>query len=368
MIDPMAVMTVADVADYLRVSESAVRKLIARGGIPSFNVDGQPRVQYGALVGWFQAEAHVRSLEILRQEIQKPSTWRRALDGQPELRDQILAEEHPDGTFGAFLKEAALATDESPSDDEPENSAEQSMSPDASRKDLIEDLEAQKSLMVAVSTGGPRIKDVNGQYEERRLRIRESLIAMDIEDPNPHADLWAWYGKWSDGSLPTYQSRRRYITDLYQPLLDALHTTKTTVIKPHEPTGWTRVDRSMEKIGKALELARNEEDFQSVALLCREAVISLAQAVYDPEKHGTLDGVAPSPTDAKRMLESYIAQELQGQSHEYLRKFARAVFDLAVNLQHRRTAKFRDAALCAEATRSIINTIALLSGQRDPER
>jgi hypothetical protein len=40
---------------------------------------------------------------------------------------------------------------------------------------------------------------------------------------------------------------------------------------------------------------------------------------------------------------------------------------LAVNLQHRRTATFRDAALCAEATRSVINVIALISGQRDPD-
>ncbi|MCG3196260.1 MAG: helix-turn-helix domain-containing protein [Candidatus Omnitrophica bacterium] len=158
MIDPMAVMTVADVADYLRVRESTVRKLIVRGDIPSFNVDGQPRVQYGALVGWFQAEVHARSLEILRQEFQKPSNWRTALDAQPELRDQILAEEHPDGTFGAFLKEAALAPDQSPSDDQRDNLSEQSMAQNASRKDLIQDLEAQKSLMIAVSTGGPGIK------------------------------------------------------------------------------------------------------------------------------------------------------------------------------------------------------------------
>jgi hypothetical protein len=114
--------------------------------------------------------------------------------------------------------------------------------------------------------------------------------------------------------------------------------------------------------------SEHAEDFQSVALLCREAVISLAQAVYDPGKHPPFDGVTPSTTDAKRMLENYFAQELAGQSHEYHRKFGKSVFDLAVNLQHRRTATFRDAALCAEATRAIVNTIAILSGQRDPER
>lgn len=233
-------------------------------------------------------------------------------------------------------------------------------------KKLVGSIETQKAMMIAVATGGPRIKDVNREYEDRRLQIKESLISLEVEDPNPYPDLWTWYGKWSDGTLPSYQSRRRYISDLYEPLLAALRLSKTSAIQPLEPTGWARVDRSMEKIVRALELSKNEEDFQSVALLCREAAISLAQAVYDPGKHGTLDGVSPSSTDAKRMLESYIAKELGDQSHEYHRKFARAVVELAVNLQHRRTATFRDAALCAEATRAIVNSIAILSGQRDP--
>lgn len=234
-------------------------------------------------------------------------------------------------------------------------------------KKLVEAIEAQKAMMIAVATGGPRIKDVSREYEDRRLEIRKSLATLGVDDPNPYADLWTWYGKWSDGSLPSYQSRRRYMTDLYQPLLDALHLSKTATVLPHEPTGWARVDRNMEKISRTLELAKNEEDFQSVAHLCREAVISIAQAVYDPNRHKALDGVTPSSTDAKRMLESYLTHELGGQSHEYQRKFAKSVFDLAVNLQHRRTATFHNAALCAEATRAIVNTIAIISGQRDPE-
>ena len=238
----------------------------------------------------------------------------------------------------------------------------------AEMKDLITAIETQKASMIAVATGGPRIKEVNREYEIRRQKIKGALDKLSTTDPNPYVDLWSWYGKWSDGSLPTYQSRRRYIADLYQPLLDALRLgTKVTTVQPSEPTGWARVDRSVEKIVKILETAKNEEDFQAVALLCREAIISLAQAVYDPEKHESLDGVKPSPTDAKRMLENFIAETLKGDSYEYQRKFAKATFDLAVNLQHRRTAAFRDAALCAEATRSVINVIAVISGQRDPD-
>jgi hypothetical protein len=50
----------------------------------------------------------------------------------------------------------------------------------------------------------------------------------------------------------------------------------------------------------------NEEDFQAIALLCREAIISLAQAVYKPKEQGSSEGVRPSETDAKRMLDDYI--------------------------------------------------------------
>jgi hypothetical protein len=237
-------------------------------------------------------------------------------------------------------------------------------------KELIQNIEAQKGLMITVATGGPKIKDVNAQYRNSRFEILTKLQDVGIDDPNPYPDLWSWYGKWSDGSLPSWQSRRKYIGALYQPLLDALtiRSKTTSFVQPQEPTGWARVDRNIDKIDNALAYAKNEEDFQTVGLLCREAIISLAQAVYDSKKHSSVDGVSPSNTDAKRMLENYIAAELVSNSNETHRKFAKTTVQLAVDLQHKRTTTFREAALCAEATRSIINTIAIMSGQRDPDK
>lgn len=234
-------------------------------------------------------------------------------------------------------------------------------------KELVQKIENQKALMTAVSTGGPRIKEVNQEYIGKRAEIADCLRKLEINDPNPYPDLWTWYGKWSDGSLPSYQSRRTYLTSLFQPLLDGLRNgMQARPVDIPAPTGWARVDRNVEKIVVGLESAENEEDFQSVGLLCREAMISLAQAVYNPKVHGSPDGVTPSATDAKRMLEAFIAAELAGSTHSAQRKFTKALYDLAVALQHRRTAAFRDAALCAEATRSLINTIAIIAGQRDP--
>jgi hypothetical protein len=66
------------------------------------------------------------------------------------------------------------------------------------------------------------------------------------------------------------------------------------------------------------------------------------------------------------MLGAYIASEFGGESNEALRKHAKASLGLAVELQHKRTADFRMAALCAEAVGSVVNSIAIVSGRRDP--
>jgi hypothetical protein len=234
--------------------------------------------------------------------------------------------------------------------------------------ELIRQIEQQRALMIAVATGGPRINRVDWEYRERQTLIQEELQARGIPDPNPHEDLWQWYGTWSGGGYPSYQSRRLYISELYGPLIERIRRGGLEVGSQlfAEPTGWARVDRGLDKIRERLESAETEEEFQTVGLLCRETLISLAQAVYVPERHPSADGVRPSETDANRMLEGYIATELLGGPNEEARRHARAALALAIALQHRRTASFRDAALCAEATASVVNSIAIVSGRRDP--
>lgn len=133
-----------------------------------------------------------------------------------------------------------------------------------------------------------------------------------------------------------------------------------------EPTGWPKVDRQMGEVRQRLREASNEEQFQAVGLLCREALISLAQAVYVAERHPTLDGVPASDTDAKRMLEAFIAVEFAGGANEEARSYAKASLRLALALQHDRTADFKTAALCAEATASVVNLVGVISGARTP--
>jgi len=233
---------------------------------------------------------------------------------------------------------------------------------------LLQQIDSLRNLMIAVSTGGPRIDSVNAEYRSGYDNVDQRLRELELRNPNPYRDLWDWYGKWSSGDLPTYRSRREYIRGLFAPLEVRLREGPfgrgAEVFE--EPTGWSRVDRALGEMCKRLEEATSEEQFQAVGLICRESMISLAKTVYEPDRHVPTDGTTPSASDAKRMLDAYLAVELSGRTHEAARKHAKAALDLANNLQHRRTATFREAALCAEATSSVVNLIAIVSGQRDP--
>ena len=131
-----------------------------------------------------------------------------------------------------------------------------------------------------------------------------------------------------------------------------------------EPTGWRKVDRQLQEVRLRLDTAESEEQHQTIGLLCREVLISVAQEVYDADRHAPQDGVAPSETDAGRMLEGFFTAELKGGANEEARAHAKAALRLALALQHKRTADFRMAALCAEATSSVVNILAVLAGRR----
>jgi hypothetical protein len=229
--------------------------------------------------------------------------------------------------------------------------------------ELIKQVTQQRDLMINVATGGERIQSVNREYEDRHKTIKASLAQFGISDPNPFMNLWNWYERWKKGDLPSYQDRRRFIYDLYDPLIAQVQGFGTA-LEETETTGWPRVDRGIFKIKRKLYSATAEEDYQGVGLLCREVIISLAQAVYDPEIHVTNGKIRPSDTDADEMLSAYIACELRGSANEEARRFCKASLTLALALQHKRTASFRDAALCAEATENLTSAIAIVSGRR----
>lgn len=111
--------------------------------------------------------------------------------------------------------------------------------------------------------------------------------------------------------------------------------------------------------------ASTEEQCQVVGALGREVLISLAQAVYDRNVHGAAaDGIVPSDTDAKRMLDRYIEDALPGGSNEDIRRFTKCAVAFAPAVAHKRTATLRDATLCAVATQTMVQVIEIISGRK----
>ena len=224
---------------------------------------------------------------------------------------------------------------------------------------LLADLLIHREMMIDVSTGGQRIQEVNDYYRAREVRIRERMPA-DVQYDNPHEDLWAWYRHWSE-QLGGYKVRRVYVRQLFGPAIEALAKRSSFPLPEREASGWERVDRALSKARAQLGLASAVEDFQQIGLLCREVLISLGQAVYDPLLHSSPDGIEPSETDANRMIGAYIAFAFGGSSNEEVRAHAKASLRLALALQHRRTATHKLAALCLEASSSTVAVISIIA-------
>jgi hypothetical protein len=84
----------------------------------------------------------------------------------------------------------------------------------------------------------------------------------------PYDDLWRWYGKWSSGDPPSYQSRRECISDLVRRIIEfvrqrsELHGARVF----EEPTDWTKVDNTLDVMRRRLEQANGSST-------CRQALL-----------------------------------------------------------------------------------------------
>lgn len=139
------------------------------------------------------------------------------------------------------------------------------------------------------------------------------------------------------------------------------HTSPTAT--PSKQDAWLHVQRPIARAREVLDEAQGVEDFQTIGILCRESLISLAQAVYVPERHPPIDETTPSKTDAKRMLEAYISAEMPGETNRYVRAVATSALNLAVDLQHSRNANQTTAALAIEQTSSVVTIISIAANQ-----
>lgn len=203
--------------------------------------------------------------------------------------------------------------------------------------------------------------------------------ARDVLQPGIDAFFSTYASRNPGGWSAAFESMRSEVAELLNSLTDRATVALATYPRAIEdviatrvpgrllPSWDDRIQRTLEKAKQKLSVAKDEEDFQSVGLFCREVIISVGQAVYEPSRHPPLDATVPSETDAKRQLDAYFAFELAGDAHEPMRKHARSALNLANSLQHKRTPTFRHACVCLEATTSVVSIVAIVFGTRGAE-
>lgn len=399
------VFTVTEVARYLRTKPKTISDLLVSGKLAGVNIDGEWRILGIAVLDFLKRNMEDSQLEAMRSVLSDPKTWAREATKHPEFLRSIENQEFAPKTFGHFLKGGLTALKKESKADNDRHSAQTTEITEVTRREIIDRLLAGNLAWAgrlqeddflsrlydlnALPSDDKRFQTAAGdiwQHRVNNLDWKDDWIFFDQRFNLLHAPDEDFLRFLCETVHPvvrpkveralelvnTYNSHLRKdgwelvrsdkISD--RPVFHARKTAQDIEIFA-EPTGWPKVDRQVEEIRLRLREATTEEQFQSVGHLCREAIISVAQAVYDRERYPPLDGVEPSANDAKRMLDAFINVELSGAGNSNVRKHARDAFGLANVVQHDRTASFREAALCAEATVSVIRIVAIVSGRNE---
>lgn len=227
---------------------------------------------------------------------------------------------------------------------------------------LIELLDAQANLLVAVATGGPRIDVVNGKYKRRRRTLNAAVGERGLPPPFPYEDLWAWHGHWSQ-HLPNYASRRTHIRELAAPVRAALETALggMQVVDPAATTApsWAALDARLTGVVTELAAASTLDDLQDVGRRCREVLIDAAKLLADPALIPP-GADAPKAGDAKAWLELFLTAQAAGRSRRELRGFVPVAWDLAQKVTHGDVDRI-DAYAAAQATVLIVRVLQQLA-------
>jgi hypothetical protein len=231
---------------------------------------------------------------------------------------------------------------------------------------LMQEIENQAALLIAVATGGPQIATVQAEYQRRRQRLVRALERRGLQYPFPWHDLWQWYGHWS-ANLKGYGSRRAHIRQLVAPVLEALERQRSGlgVVDPRGaaiPT-WADLDGRVAGLATELADAASRADLQDVGRRAREVMIDCARLLADPALVAD-DQPSPKAADAKAWLDLFLAARAAGPTRDELRRLVRAAWDLAQKVTHGDLGHV-DAFAAAQATVLVVRTLQELALRGD---
>lgn len=128
---------------------------------------------------------------------------------------------------------------------------------------------------------------------------------------------------------------------------------------------WRRYETAVQ----ALDEAREAEDFQSVAIKCREALLAFGREHQGSAWVGNVDP-RPKNSDFKGWARVYATRLATGRMRTYLAEIAAKTWDVSVSLQHDSNATVWDAEMLLDATQNVLGMFgtALVKADREPPR
>lgn len=111
------------------------------------------------------------------------------------------------------------------------------IAPEYTKESIISLLNTEKDYLIKVATGELQIKgtSANNDYKTLHSKLCILLKQLGLNHVNSYTDLWAWFNDYKKQNLDSYQKRRDYIHDLYNPLLELLTQSEDNYIN-QEPT------------------------------------------------------------------------------------------------------------------------------------
>ncbi len=87
---------------------------------------------------------------------------------------------------------------------------------------LVDAIEEMWLLLVAVSTGIRDGRKAGQQFADLYDSVSRECKRRKLEVKLPFERLSTWTARWSRGDLPTYESRREYLSKIFPPMMDAV--------------------------------------------------------------------------------------------------------------------------------------------------